>query len=89
MALAPFSQYLRSLNGGCQLDEATFPGMGGKEEDAPVADVGGSMAIGRDSRRVLAGERRCAKLLIYLPCPAIDHHDRRDVAEAEHNIPVG
>jgi hypothetical protein len=28
-----------SLNGRCQLGEATFAGMGGKEEDAPKAVI--------------------------------------------------
>jgi hypothetical protein len=28
-----------SLSGRCRLGEATFAGMGGKEEDAPKADI--------------------------------------------------
>jgi len=28
-----------SLSGRCRLGEATFAGMGGKEEDAPIPDV--------------------------------------------------
>src|SRR5260370_27274623 len=38
---------------------------------------------------MLAGERRRTELPVDLPCPSIDHHDGRDIAEAEHNIPVG
>ena len=29
----------QSLSGGCRLGEATFAGMGGKEEDAPIPDL--------------------------------------------------
>jgi hypothetical protein len=28
-----------SLNGGCRLGKATFAGMSGKEEDAPIPDI--------------------------------------------------
>src|SRR6516164_10508231 len=38
---------------------------------------------------MLAGKRRRAELPVDLPRPAIDHHNGRYVAEAEHNIPVG
>ena len=34
-----------SLNGGCRLGKATFAGMGGKEEDAPIADFPATMVI--------------------------------------------
>src|SRR6516162_4059848 len=38
---------------------------------------------------MLTRERRRAELPVDLPRPAIDHHNGRYVAEAEHNIPVG
>src|SRR5215468_1158111 len=37
---------------------------------------------------MLAGERRRAELPVNLSGLAIDHHDRRNVAKAEHNISV-
>ena len=35
----PYPRAARSVAGRCRLGEATFAGMGGKEEDAPVPDI--------------------------------------------------
>jgi len=39
-----------SLNGGCRLGKATFAGMGGKEEDAPLPAVRGTAMEPRGSK---------------------------------------
>src|SRR6516225_1285636 len=46
------------------------------------------MAVRQDGRRVLAGKRGCTELPVDLPCPTIEHHNGRDIAETEHNIAV-
>jgi len=43
-----------SLNGGCRLGNATFAGMGGKEEDAPISALPTLAPKRRGSTRAVA-----------------------------------
>src|ERR1700752_5138955 len=54
----------------------------------PIVDKQ-DVAVGQDGRSKLAGGRGRTELPISLPCPAIYHHDGRNVAETEHDVPVG